>query len=200
MLRSTDSQPSHLEKQIRSLLQKIVYKAIPCHKNNHNHNKADLFYGDLIISEIVFVFANFFMKKNNKLLTNLNLDSSIKNWITLLTSWDIKSESGLPWDFWSVVHVIKQSRMWSINRLIKWNEQFKTSLRYQSEQSTSGDGLFRLQTKIRFWWNGMKNLIFDQRIQIQIGQKECNLKWGKPARPWNWMLAPKEEHRQKCGW
>ena len=27
------------------------------------------------------------------LLTNLNLDSSIKNWIRLLTSWNIKSES-----------------------------------------------------------------------------------------------------------
>ena len=29
----------------------------------------------------------------------------------------------LPWDFWSAVHVIKQSRMRLINRLIKWNEQ-----------------------------------------------------------------------------
>ena len=29
--------------------------------------------------------------------------------------------------------------------------------------------------KIRLQWNGMKNLLFDWRIQIQIGQKECNL-------------------------
>ena len=44
----------------------------------------------------------------------------------------------LPWDFWSVVHVIKQLRIWSINWLIKWNEQSKTSLRYQSELFASG--------------------------------------------------------------
>ena len=62
-------------------------------------------------------------------------------------------------DFWSAVHVVKQSRMGSINRLIRWNEQSKTSL---------GLGL---QSRIRLQWNGMKHLIFDWRIQIQIGQK-----------------------------
>ena len=53
-----------------------------------------------------------------------------------------------------------------INRLIKWNEQSKTSLRYQSEQSASGGGSFRLQSKI-----GLKTLIFNRKIQIQIGQR-----------------------------
>ena len=61
-----------------------------------------------------------------------------------------------------------------INRLIKWNEQSKTSLRYQSERSASGGGWFGLQSKIRLRWNRMKNLIFDWRMQIEIGQKECN--------------------------
>ena len=70
-------------------------------------------------------------------------------------------------NFWSADHVIRQSRMRSINRVIKWNEQSKTSLRYQSEWSASWDGLFRLQSTIR--------LILDWRIQIQIdGQKECS--------------------------
>ena len=59
--------------------------------------------------------------------------------------------SRLPWDFWSVVHVIKQSRMRSINRLIKWNEQSKTSLGYQSERSASWSGSFGLQSKIGYW-------------------------------------------------
>ena len=73
------------------------------------------------------------------LLTNLNLDSSIKNWIRLLTSWNIKSEGrsvftreslgrGYLETFGScktIKHVI--------DRLIKWNEQSKTSLTYQSE-------------------------------------------------------------------
>ena len=41
---------------------------------------------DILLVEDIFVAFH---------LTNLNLDSSIKNWIKLLTSWNIKSESGI---------------------------------------------------------------------------------------------------------
>ena len=71
-------------------------------------------------------------------LTNLNLDSSIENWIRLLTSWNIKSESGSIFtrkslgqgyletfgqmdQMFDLVHVIKQSRMQLINQTERTN-------------------------------------------------------------------------------
>ena len=75
--------------------------------------------------------------------------------------------SRLPWDFWSAVHVIKQSRMRSINRLIKWNEQSKTSLRYQSERSASGGGS-------RLW---------NEKSNFQL--KNLDSDWSKGMQPWS---------------
>ena len=62
------------------------------------------------ISEFVF-----FNRKLDQIADQLGL--KIQKWIFFHTE---VSGSRLPWDFWSVVHVIKQSRTWLINQLIKW--------------------------------------------------------------------------------
>ena len=45
----------------------------------------------------------------------------------------------------------------------------ETSFSYQSERSTFGGGLFRLQSKIGLSINGTGNLIFDRKIRFEIG-------------------------------
>ena len=53
-------------------------------------------------------------------------------------------------------------------------QRSETRLRYQSERSTFRGRSFRLQSQIGLVLNGTKNRIFDSKIQIQIGSKECN--------------------------
>ena len=95
--------------------------------------------------------SGFFNRKLDQIADQL--EHKIGKWICFHTE---VPGSRLPWEFWTAVHVIKQSIMRLINQLIKWNKQSETSLRWKSEWSASGDGSFGLQSKMWLWWNRMK--------------------------------------------